>query len=99
MNTRIKAATKPPMTKQVAVPLASKSRASPVDIDHAVVERRVRKAGMEVIRRDRLPDETGVQYTLLGGGCINVYFTGTCVFGGKTSPGQLKRLKRSFHAR
>lgn len=99
MNTRIKASTKPPFAKQVAVPLASKSRTTPVDIDHAVVERRVRKAGMDVIRRDRLPDETGIQYILLGGGCINVYFTGSCVFGGKISPGQLKRLKRAFHTR
>ena len=67
--------------------------------DHEVIKRRIEKAGYEVFRITALPDGTGNQYWLLGGGVVNVYNTGTVVVGGKITEKEKARLKRKLRRR
>lgn len=69
------------------------------EFDHKIIKRRIEKAGFEVFRITILPNATGNQYWLLGGGVVNVYNTGTVVVGGKLTEKEKTRLKRRLCSR
>lgn len=70
-----------------------------LDFDHAVIVRRIEKAGYEVFCVTALSNRTGNQYRLLGGGMVIVYNTGTVVIAGKLSEEEKVRLQRKLRRR
>ena len=86
-----------------APPARRASKSTVLDLhagfDHRLIKRRIEKAGYEVFRITALPDGTGNQYWLLGGGVVNVYNTGTVVPGGKLTEREKARLKRKLCGR
>ncbi len=82
-----------------SAPPSAKRRPTSTEFDHEVIKRRIRKAGMDVFRVTPLPDGTGVQYWVVGGGVVNVFNTGTVLLQGKLSDTDLARVERAFRSR
>ena len=78
--------------------LSPKSRQSE-ETDHEAVKRRVRDAGLDVMRISELPSKLGFQYTVIGGALLVVYNTGNSDVQGKPSDKDRRRLKRAFRVR
>lgn len=65
-------------------------------IDHRVVKRLVRRAGLEIISRTDLSNGTGTQYRLVGGGIVTMYNTERYLLQGQLSVVQRESLERAF---
>ena len=78
---------------------STRSTGSRTSIDESVIERRVKKAGMEVVSRGALSNGHGTKFTLLGGGIVTVYGSGKCVIQGVLSDANRKALEHAFRPR